>query len=123
MMYTMKRFALVLIIACIMATFLTTPVILYAENSSYAYTAAEAENEEDSRLVNWAITIIAPIAIAFIVCSFWYSEMKTAQIATSARDYVVPGSFNLTKQEDSFLYRTTSRVKIEKKQEAKSNSS
>ena len=40
-------------------------------------------------------------------------KMKTAVFKKSAKDYVEAGTFVLTKESDRFLFRTTTRVKIE----------
>ena len=60
------------------------------------------------------VIIIFSLVIAFIVCMILRSQMKTAKIATTACDYIPQGGFRLTAQGDVYLYRTTSRRKIEK---------
>ena len=40
-------------------------------------------------------------------------KMKTSFFKKSAKDYVEAGTFVLTKESDRFLFRTTTRVKIE----------
>ena len=66
----------------------------------------------DSLGFNLAIVILVPLLIAFIVCSVWKGQMKTARVARTACNYIPPGGFNLTKQEDTFLYQTRTRVKV-----------
>ena len=61
------------------------------------------------------LVIFFSLLIAFIVCMALRSQMKTAKIATTAKDYIPKGGFKLTAQGDVFLYKTTSRRKIEKK--------
>ena len=60
------------------------------------------------------VIILFSMVIAFIICMALRSKMKTAKIATTACDYIPQGGFKLTTQGDVFLYRTTSRKKIEK---------
>ena len=60
------------------------------------------------------INILAPIIIAHIVCSAWKSKMKTAKIAGTADNYIPANGFRLTGQQDLFLYRTTTKHKIER---------
>lgn len=64
-------------------------------------------------LVKLAVTIIVPILIALLLCTIWKRQMKTAVLATTADNYIPPGGFNLTRQSDDFLYRTTTRRKVQ----------
>jgi len=66
-----------------------------------------------SILVKLAIIILIPLFIAFLVCSYWKSQMKTARIATTACNYIPPGGFQLTNSADTFLYQTVTRTKIQ----------
>ena len=63
-------------------------------------------------LANLAIIVLVPMLISLIVCLVWKSKMKTAKIAKTADQYIPEGGFNLTAREDTFLYRTTSRVRV-----------
>ena len=60
-----------------------------------------------------AVVILVPVLTAFIICANWKSKMKTAKIARTADDYIPANGFNLTVQTDQFLYRSTTRTKIE----------
>ncbi|MCL2866664.1 MAG: TPM domain-containing protein [Clostridia bacterium] len=62
----------------------------------------------------WAIVIALPLIIALIVCSAWKSGMKKARIAQTALNYIPEDGFKLTGRSDMFLYRTTTRRRIEK---------
>ena len=62
--------------------------------------------------ISLCVMILAPIAIALLVCMVWRGKMKTAKIARTAMNYIPPGGFRLTGSSDVFLYRTTTRVKI-----------
>lgn len=59
------------------------------------------------------IALLVGFFIAFVAVSNMKGKMKTAVFKNSARDYVIPGTFVLTKEADRFLFRTTTRVKIE----------
>lgn len=59
------------------------------------------------------VILVAAFVIALIVVLIMRAGMKTARRKTSAGDYVVPGSLNLTRREDIYLYTTTVRTKIE----------
>jgi len=58
--------------------------------------------------------IFVPMLIALIVCSSWKRKMKTAKLASHADNYIPAGGFNLTGKSDTFLYRTTTRTRIER---------
>ena len=73
-----------------------------------------AESYRNKLILKLAVSILIPIIVALIVCSVWKSQMKTAKLAREADNYVPEGGFNLTGQTDRFLYRTTTRVKIER---------
>ena len=64
--------------------------------------------------MNFLIILLCSMLIALAICMAVRSQMKTAQIATTASDYIPKGGFKLTAQSDEFLYMTTSRKKIEK---------
>ena len=67
-----------------------------------------------SLLLRLAVVILLPILIALIVCSIWKGKMKTAKLARTADNYIPANGFNLTGRTDQFLYRTTTRVRIER---------
>ena len=64
--------------------------------------------------IKLAITFLIPIIIAAIVCGIWKSQMKTAILARAAKEYITQEGLVLVKRQDSFLYRTQTRRKIEK---------
>ena len=70
-----------------------------------------------------AAVILIPILIALFLCSIWKKQMKTAVIARTADNYIPANGFNLTGQTDQFLYRTTTRVKIERSSSSSSGGS
>lgn len=57
---------------------------------------------------------IAAIIIAGIVLTVMILGMKTARPQYNASQYVKDGSLNITRAQDIYLYRTQTRVKIEK---------
>jgi len=75
----------------------------------------DPEKGREDFLIKLGITILLPILIALGLCLFWVSKMKTAKTARKADQYIPPGGFALTGQQDMFLYQTQTRVKIEKK--------
>ena len=65
-------------------------------------------------IASLVIIVLVPVLIAFIVCHVWKKQMKTAKIATTAGNYIPEGGFRLRVQSDVFLYRTTTRERIER---------
>lgn len=74
-------------------------------------------------LVHILIIIFVPILIALIVCLIFKSQMKTARKATGAGNYLVDGSFQLTKSRDDYVRTTRSTEKIERNNSGGSGSS
>ena len=70
-----------------------------------------------------AIVILIPLFVAWRVCKGWKNQMRTAVLARAADNYIPKGGFNLSAQTDQFLYRTTSRTKIESSSSSSSGSS
>ena len=64
-------------------------------------------------LFKLAVIILVPFFIALIVCSTWKRKMKTAVLARTADNYIPANGFQLTERTDQFLYRTTTRTRIE----------
>ena len=69
--------------------------------------------EDDSTLIKVAVSVGISLLIAFIVCSAWAAQMKTAKKKTTAHDYIPKNGFTLRTQSDMFLYRTQSRTRIQ----------
>lgn len=72
-------------------------------------------NARTTFLIKLAVTILLPLLIAGLLCLMWKNQMKTAKQAAAADNYIPAGGFQLTGQEDLFLYRTETRRTIEKK--------
>lgn len=65
--------------------------------------------------IKLAVTFLVPALIAFAICQFWRSKMKTAVLARTASNYITQDGLVLTNRQDRFLYRTETRRTIEKK--------
>ena len=72
-----------------------------------------AENARKALPYKLAITVLAPLLIAWLFCSRWKRQMKTAVEAREADKYIPEGGFVLSVKEDLFLYMTETRSKIE----------
>lgn len=72
--------------------------------------SASSDKPEGSGFgVKLAITILAPLFIAFIVTAIFRGQMKTAVSQRAASNYIPENGFNLTRSFDNFLYRTEKR--------------
>ena len=60
-----------------------------------------------------AVAVLVPLLIAFVICSIWKSQMKTAVKKTTAHDYIPKDGFVLKNQSDMFLYRTQTRMRVQ----------
>jgi len=69
------------------------------------------------------IVVGLALLIAFIRVSSLKADLKSVAKKTTATDYIVPGSLSLRKEKDYFLYRTTTRVKIESSSSSSGRSS
>ena len=76
-----------------------------------------------SLIFKLAVIVLIPLIIAWAVCASWKRKMKTAVLARAADNYIPAGGFKLTRQEDKFLYRTTSSVRIESSSSSSGGSS
>jgi len=77
--------------------------------------------DSSSIFIKLAITILLPLLIAFIVCSMWKGQMKTAVRATTACNYIPQGGFNLTANTDMFLYTTRTVVRVQQQSSGSSS--
>lgn len=66
-----------------------------------------------SPLMALVICLAIPCLIAFFVCSSMKRQMLSVAKASSAREYVAPGSLNLYDSADNFTHITESRIKVE----------
>lgn len=84
------------------------------DNTIYDIGKRYRENPFALDLRTIAICLAAGFIASFITVSAMKNKMNTAKPRDSARDYVGEDTFNLTLNEDRFLFRTTSRVKVQK---------
>ena len=83
----------------------------------YLHMAREGEpfdvDSDRSPLVGIALGVLAPLLIAFIICSVFKAQMKTAKIQKVAQDYIDQQGLVLTAQNDQFLHTTRTERYIE----------
>lgn len=61
----------------------------------------------------WLVIIGVPVLIAFIVCSIFKGQMKTAVKKTEAHDYIVAKDIDIRIRQDMFTHRTETRRVIQ----------
>ena len=75
-------------------------------NDDFVYTTRD-------RLQYITIFAVLGIIVGFVATFLMKYSMKTARAKNNAADYVRPGSFRLTRQQDIYLYRTRTRVRVQ----------
>jgi len=81
---------------------------LVLESKGLSYNALR----DTSTHVTWLIIVwVIALVIGLIVVAVMKSKMKTVFAKTDADTYIIPGSMALTRQQDSFLYSTVSKVR------------
>ena len=68
--------------------------------------------ETDIGVEGYGVALIAGIIIAFIVCSIFKSQMKTANIATNAKGYFNRNAVEITNRYNHLLHTTVTRTEI-----------
>lgn len=71
-----------------------------------------------SPLVGIAVGVLVPLLIAFLICSYFKSQMKTANMQEAAQVYIDGQGLVLTRQNDCFLHTTRSERYIEPQHES-----
>lgn len=71
-----------------------------------------------SPLVGIAVGVLVPLLIAFLICSYFKSQMKTANMQEAAQVYIDGQGLVLTRQNDYFLHTTRSERYIEPQHES-----
>ena len=61
--------------------------------------------------MNLMISLVIGFVVAFIVTGVMCSQLKSVRSQTGAREYTKPGSMQLTRSTDLFLYRTLDRTR------------
>lgn len=101
----------------------TVSIFLEAYKNGNPYLNGHTPIKSTDWLLWAAIVIIGGFIIGFIRVSSLKSQLKSVAIKTEANDYIVPGSFNLKRSRDFFLYKTVTRVKRESSSGGGSHSS
>lgn len=85
----------------------------YETGSSYgANTRPKYDDEEFA--IRLGAVILVPLLLAGGICLYWKRQMNTAVSARTADRYIPSDGFHLTGQQDTFLYRTETRRRIER---------
>jgi len=81
-------------------------------DGSYGVTA-RPKYDEGEFAVRLGAVILLPLLLAGGICLYWKRQMNTAVSARTADRYIPSDGFHLTGQQDTFLYRTETRRRIE----------
>ena len=85
-------------------------VLDYLDSIDTLFRTGHAPKTTADYVIPAAIGIVAGLIVAAIVTLSMRAKMKTVAEAVSASDYLSRGSFNLTRQNNTFLYRNVSRT-------------
>lgn len=77
-------------------------------------TPTDNENEDTNKLIYIGGSVLLCVLAAFIFIKSVKSKHKTVNKKSSANDYVIPGSLNITQSYEAFLYKNV--TKTEKQQ-------
>ncbi|WP_369282903.1 TPM domain-containing protein [Oscillibacter sp. GMB15532] len=69
--------------------------------------------DEGEFAIRLGAVILVPLLLAGGICLYWKRQMNTAVSARTADRYIPSDGFHLTGQQDTFLYRTETRRRIE----------
>ena len=81
-------------------------------NDDFVYIGFDEDPATDRGEIILIFAVIGIIA-GFVTTLIMKHGMKTARAKNVAADYVRPGSFQLTRRQDLYLYRTRTRVRIQ----------
>ena len=84
-----------------------------AYNDDFVYIGFDDVASAEERLQRVGVFAILGLILGFVVTFLMKRSMKTARPQHLAADYVRPGSFQLTRRMDLFLYRTRTRVRVQ----------
>lgn len=76
--------------------------------------ATDNEDESTNKLIYIGGSVLLGVLAAFIFVKSVKSKHKTVNKKSSANDYVIPGSLNITQSYEAFLYKNV--TKTEKQQ-------
>ena len=85
----------------------------------YAYPTVRRVYPSFGRAVS--LIVLLPCLIAWIVCTYLKSQMKSVRRAAYAGDYTVPNTFCLSMSEDDFTHTTHERVRVERQRTQRDN--
>lgn len=89
------------------------PGAVYNDDFIYISFDDEVSYTLADRLQRVGIFAVIGLIVGFVTTFLMKRSMKTARLKANATDYVRPGSFQLTRQQDLYLYRTRTRVRVQ----------
>ena len=87
-----------------------SPIDGYTENDYYA-DRSEVVYYEDQKQINWLLSIAIGLIAALVSVLIMISTMNTKRNQHSAGDYLKPGTYQLRRHSDMFLYSNVTKVR------------
>ena len=82
--------------------------------TDYSYKKTPSPKYDEGEFaIRLGAVILLPLLLAGGICLYWKRQMNTAVSARTADRYIPSDGFRLTGQQDTFLYRTETRRRIE----------
>ena len=94
---------------------------LKQEQTGDPYTEGNPYRTLTDKLKTVGIIAVAAFILSLLIVSGMKRSMKTARLRSEAGEYVVQGSFVLTRESDTFLYSTVTRTAIPKSDSSSSS--
>lgn len=82
-------------------------------NDDFIYIGFDDIPTTADRLQRVGVFAVIGLIVGFVTTFLMKRSMKTARRKANATDYVRPGSFQLTRQQDLYLYRTRTCVRVQ----------
>ena len=82
-------------------------------NDDFIYIGFDDIPTTADRMQRVGVFAVIGLIVGFVTTFLMKRSMKTARLKANATDYVRPGSFQLTRQQDLYLYRTRTRVRVQ----------
>jgi uncharacterized protein len=82
-------------------------------NDDFIYIGFDDMPTTADRMQRVGVFAVIGLIVGFVTTFLMKRSMKTARLKANATDYVRPGSFQLTRQQDICLYRTRTPVRVQ----------
>jgi len=89
---------------------------LYSNSAGHTYdfgTSSYDDDDGDEHIGALIVAFIVAIIVASVIAGMVKKSYKPVRFNANARDYLVPGSLNVTRSYDHFLYSNVSKTEIQ----------